>query len=692
MGGLYCRCGNGGILLDNEKGGKMLYGKIDAAIDAALNKTAPTQRKAAERPEKKTTRAPRKNAGAPRPQGARAQKTKTPAAAKKAEEAAKKTAAKGARETQERRPAARKSGGAALAPDVVTLKPKKRAAQGAGRSRKKAEDGNTLRIIPLGGLGEIGKNITVYRYGDDSFIVDCGLCFPDDELLGVDVVIPDFSYLLEIRDTLRGLIITHGHEDHIGAIPYLLKQLDIPIYGTKLTIGLIEAKLMEHQLPHKPVFHVVKAGQTVRFGCMSVEAVRVNHSIPDAVALAIKTPVGTVVQTGDFKVDYTPVVDETIDLTRFGQLGSEGVLALLSDSTNAERPGSSVTESKVGESFEKLFSRAEGKRLIIATFASNVQRVQQIINLARRHGRKIALSGRSMENYTRIARELGYLDLEDDLLVGIDEIRKYRARDLIIVTTGSQGEPFSALTRMAAGQHKQVQITSEDVIIISATPIPGNEKSVTRVINNLMKLGSEVIYETMYETHASGHACQDELKLMLKLTRPKFFVPVHGEYKHLVKHAGLAKLVGVPGNHILLPEIGNVMEFTPDTGRIAGTVQAGRVFVDGLGVGDVGSVVLRDRKHLAQDGLIVVVCTVDVEANDILSGPDVISRGFVYVKDAEPLMGEARALVRRILEDSFQKGKFGKGDQRMEIREQLGQLMYQRTQRNPMILPVIMEM
>lgn len=673
----------------------MLYGRIDAAIDAALNKTAPTDKREAGEMEKKKPRgrtAPRKRAAQNPEQDGKAVKTqkkdketvKRDAAPKKArtEETGKKNPAKRAKQPKNETKKA----------EIVTLKPKDRAPQNnANRGWGKKKE-NALRIIPLGGLGEIGKNMTVYRFGDDSFIVDCGLCFPDDELLGVDVVIPDFAYLLEIRDTIRGLVITHGHEDHIGAIPYLLKQLNVPIYGTKLTVGLIEAKLLEHRLPHKPVFHVVKAGDTVHFGCMSVEAVRVNHSIPDAIALAIKTPVGTIVQTGDFKVDYTPVFDETIDLTRFGQLGSEGVLALLSDSTNAEKPGSSVTESKVGESLERLFSRAEGKRLLIATFASNIQRVQQIIDLARRHGRKIALSGRSMENYTRIARELGYLKLEDDLLVGIDEIKKHRASDLIIITTGSQGEPLSALSRMAAGQHKQVQITSQDMIIISATPIPGNEKSVTRVINSLMKLGSEVIYEKMYETHASGHACQDELKLILKLTRPKFFVPVHGEYKHLVKHAGLAESVGVPANHILLPEIGNVMEFTPDSGRITSTVQAGRVFVDGLGVGDVGSVVLRDRKHLAQDGLIVVVCTVDVEANDIISGPDIISRGFVYVKDAEPLMVEAKALVRKVLEESFQKGKYGKGDQRMEIREKLGQLMYQRTKRNPMILPVIMEM
>ncbi len=550
----------------------------------------------------------------------------------------------------------------------------------------------TLRIIPLGGLGEIGKNMTVFEYGNDSFIVDCGLAFPDEEMLGVDLVIPDFSYLLETKERIRGLVITHGHEDHIGAIPYLLKQLNVPIYGTKLTIGLIEAKLMEHKLPQKPQLRVIKAGDTIKLGCMSAEAIRVNHSIPDAVAFAIKSPVGTVVMTGDFKVDYTPVSDETIDLTRFGQLGSEGVLALLSDSTNAERPGHSVTESKVGESLEMLFSRAENKRLLIATFASNIRRVQQIMDLAQRHGRKVALSGRSMENYTRIALELGYLNFDKESIIGIDEIKRFKPSDIIIITTGSQGEPLSALSRMASGTHKQVQITSEDMIIISATPIPGNEKTVTRVINALMKQGSEVIYEKMYETHASGHACQDEQKLILRLTKPKYFIPVHGEYKHLVKHAAIARSVGVPDGNIMLPEVGTVMEFTKNAGRLSGVVPSGRVFVDGLGVGDVGSVVLRDRKHLAQDGLLVVVCTVDSIAHDIISGPDIISRGFVYMKESEGLIEEARELAVQILEESFVRGKYTKGDQQMRLREELGQLMYQRTKRSPMILPVIMDM
>ncbi|MDO4566948.1 MAG: ribonuclease J [Oscillospiraceae bacterium] len=549
-----------------------------------------------------------------------------------------------------------------------------------------------LRIIPLGGLGEIGKNLTMYESGEERILVDCGLAFPDDEMPGVDIVIPDFTYVVENAASIKALLVTHGHEDHIGGIPYLLKQADIPIFATKLTIGLIEAKLMEHSLPFKPRLNVISAGDTLDFGCFRVEAIRVNHSIPDAVAFAVRTPAGVIVQTGDFKVDYTPVFDETIDLTRFGQLGSEGVLALLSDSTNAEKPGSSLTESLVGDSLEKLFSRAEGKRLIIATFASNLQRIQQIIDIARRHKRKIALSGRSMENYTRIAGELGYLDIDDDMLVDVAQINRYKPSDLILITTGSQGEPLSALSRMAAGTHRQVSVGPGDLIIISATPIPGNEKMVTHVINGLLKRGSDVIYERMYETHVSGHANQDELMLMLQLVRPKFFIPVHGEYKHLVKHAKLAESLGVPSSHIIIPEIGEVIEFNERGFRKAGTVPSGRVFVDGLGVGDVGSVVLRDRKHLAQDGLMVVVCTVDPDSGEIISGPDVISRGFVYVKESEPLIDEAKSLTRIIIEEGLSnRGGFTKTDLRPRIREELQKLMDRRTKRSPMILPVIME-
>ncbi len=649
-------------------------------------------RKSAESTEKKSEPKTTQKAATP--------KTKTRRARPFAKSAGKTRAAQSVKPAESDKPEKKKK---PMRADNTTANAKRKSQNDAKQSSvptksKKKQNGaaefsasGSLRIIPLGGLGEIGKNMTMYQSGGDSFVVDCGLCFPDDEMFGIDIVIPDFSYVLECKDSLRGVIITHGHEDHIGAIPYLLKQIDVPIYGTKLTIGLIEAKLTEHELPFKPRLHVFSAGDVIKFGCMSAEAIRVNHSIPDAVAFAITTPAGMVVQTGDFKVDYTPVFDETIDLTRFGQLGSEGVLVLLSDSTNAEKPGSSVTESKVGESLEKLFSRAEGKRLIIATFASNIQRVQQIIDLAVRHERKIALSGRSMENYTRIANELGYLNMPQDILVDIADIKKYRPSDMIIITTGSQGEPLSALTRMAAGNHKQVSINSDDMIIISATPIPGNEKTVTRVINGLMKLGSEVIYEKMYETHASGHACQDELKLMLQLVKPKYFIPVHGEYKHLVKHARLAETIGVPKKNIIIPEIGDIIEFGNGVGRVNGSVPSGKIFVDGLGVGDVGSSVLRDRKHLSQDGLMVVVCTIDSDAREIISGPDIISRGFVYVKESEPLMDEAKALVSKIILDSLKKGGRGNVDQRIRIREELAALMNKRIKRSPMILPVISE-
>ncbi|MEG1017221.1 MAG: ribonuclease J [Oscillospiraceae bacterium] len=548
----------------------------------------------------------------------------------------------------------------------------------------------SLRITPLGGLGEVGKNITVFECNGDSFIVDCGMGFPDDEMLGVDIVIPDFTYLSEIKDTLRGVIITHGHEDHIGAIPFFLKEINVPIYGKPLAIGLIGEKLKEHGIFEKSKLNCITTGQVVQFGCMSVEAIRVNHSIPDSIALAITTPAGVIVHTGDFKVDFTPVFDETIDLARFAEIGSKGVLALMSDSTNSERPGHSPTESKVGVALENLFARGEGKRILIATFSSNIQRIQQIIDLAKRHDRKIAFSGRSMENYTRIASELGYLSFDEDMIVAINDIGKVKPSDLIIITTGSQGEPMSALSRMASGSHKQVTISSLDLIIISATPIPGNEKMVIRVINELLKLGSDVIYESMYEVHASGHACQEEQKLIINLTRPKFFIPVHGEYKHLIKHAKTAEQMGIPQERIIIPEIGKQIEFHNGGAHFAGVVKAGSILVDGLGVGDVGSVVLRDRKHLSSDGLVVVVCSIDSETGELVSGPDIISRGFIYMRDSEALIDEAKALVRTIIDNSANKTG-NKSDKKLKIREDLGKLMYQRTKRSPMILPVIMD-
>lgn len=572
-----------------------------------------------------------------------------------------------------------------------TAKPKATGNKSSAGTKQKPK-GKMLKVISLGGIGEIGKNMTVYQCDGDSLIVDCGLSFPDDELFGVDIVIPDFTYVDEIIDGLKGVFITHGHEDHIGALPYFLKKYNVPVYGTKLTIGLIKGKLSEHRMLNKVDLRLIEAGKATQAGCMSVEAIRVNHSIPDAVAFAIKTPAGTVIQTGDFKIDYTPVFGDTIDLARLAQLGDEGVLALLSDSTNAERPGQSVTESNVGLAMEKLIARAEGKRLIVASFASNIQRVQQIIDLAQRYGRKIAFSGRSMENYSSIALELGYIKVKEDVIISIDDVKRYRAGDVIIITTGSQGEPMSALSRMASGNHKQISITSNDVIIISATPIPGNEKSVNKVINDLIRLGSDVYYESMYETHASGHACQDELKLIIKLTKPRYFVPVHGEYKQLKKHANVAEMVGIAPANILMTEIGRVMEFQGGRAHLGESVPSGRVLVDGFGVGDVGSSVLRDRKLLSQDGLMVVVACIDPDTREIISGPDIISRGFVYVKEAEPLMEEARELVRSILDKwSGAEGKFGRSDLKMRIREELNKLMYQKTKRSPMILPVIME-
>ncbi len=671
---------------DNKDGGYKLFDRIVLEKAGGKTEKAPSAAQESEkrparrrRPAGKTRAVAQGGAGAGEPLGGEAPKKSAPQNAQQRKRPAKNKASNGA----DGQTAARNDQRVRAA---KIQKPKTAPPAAA------PENEDSLRITPLGGIGEVGKNMTLYECHGDAFIVDCGLMFPDDELFGVDIVIPDFTYALSRKEHIRGLIITHGHEDHIGAIPYFLRELDIPIYGSKLTIGLIKSKLEEFGLANSAKLRVVEIGDTVNFGCMKVETIRVNHSIPGAMALAIKTPFGTVVQTGDFKVDYTPVFDKTIDLVRFGQLGSEGVLALLSDSTNVERQGNSVTESNVGNALELLFSRAEGKRLIIASFASNIQRVQQIIDLAKRHGRKVALSGRSMINYTEIARELGYLKIDDDLLVSIDDIKRCRPSDLIIITTGSQGEPMSALSRMAAGTHKQVSIGKDDMIIISATPIPGNEKSVTRIINELLKLGSDVIYESMYETHASGHACQDELKLMMQLTKPEYFVPVHGEYKHLVKHANLAKSLGIDEKKVIIPEIGRVIEITKNGVSCGRTVPSGRVLVDGLGVGDVGSVVLRDRKHLSQDGLLVVVATVDLDAHEIISGPDMISRGFVFVKDSEPLMVEARQLIRETLETyCADPNKRGRGDVKMKIREELSRMMYQRTKRSPMILPVIME-
>ena len=570
--------------------------------------------------------------------------------------------------------------------------PRQANVQRAPQKESKQQRAKTpVKIIPLGGLGEIGKNMTVIECANDMFIIDCGLAFPDAEMLGVDLVIPDFTYIERNADKLRGIVLTHGHEDHIGGLAYLLKKVNTPVYGTRLTLALVEAKLKEHQLTGKVNLNIVAPRKTIRMGCMAVELIHVNHSIPDAVGLAIHTPAGVLVHTGDFKVDYSPINGGIIDLGRFGELGSRGVLALMADSTNAERPGYTPTERKVGVSFDKLFAEAEGKRIIIATFSSNIHRVQQIINCAERCGRKVAVFGRSMVNVISIARELGYLDVKENTIIDIDLMNRYSAEQIVLITTGSQGEPMSALTRMAMGDHKKVNITPQDFIIISATPIPGNEKYVTRVVNELMKSGAHVVYERMYEVHVSGHACQEELKLMLSLTKPKYFIPVHGEYKHLKKHAELAMELGMDRDHIIVGQIGDVIESNGIDMKIVGQAPAGRVLVDGLGVGDVGSIVLRDRKHLAQDGLIIIVIGIDRAENEIVSGPELISRGFVYVREAEELMDEARLLLTETLEHCAPNELRDWTALKGKLRDVLSDHIFQKTKRSPMILPIIME-
>lgn len=574
-----------------------------------------------------------------------------------------------------------------------TAKPKKTTAPKIQRnnSKKAKKPIKPLRITPLGGLGEIGKNITLYEYGDDMFLIDCGMSFPDEEMPGIDIVIPDFTYVVKNINKIRGLVVTHAHEDHIGAIPYLLKECNVPVYGTALTIGLIEGKLKEHKLMASAKLNVIKPRDIVKFGEFSVEFIHVNHSIPDAVAVAIETPVGTVVQMGDFKIDTTPIDGEVIDLTRFGELGKNGVLALLSDSTNAERPGFTPSESIVGESFYNLFKKAENKRIIVATFSSNIHRVQQIIDEAVRCGRKVAVSGRSMENVVQVASELGYLTVPDGVLISIDMIKNYQPSQLVIVTTGSQGEPMSALHRMAFGDHRKVSVGPGDFIIISATPIPGNEKLVTKVINELLKLDAQVVYEKMYDVHVSGHACQEELKLILNLVRPKFFIPVHGEQKHLVKHAQLAESVGIKHENILVTSIGKVIEIMPDSMKVVESVQAGSILVDGFGVGDVGNVVLRDRKHLAEDGIIVVAVSVDSVTREVIAGPEIISRGFVYVKESEQMMDDAREAVCDVLEKCYINNVRDWGTVKVRLRDGLSRYLYEQTGRSPMVLPIVLE-
>jgi ribonuclease J len=546
-----------------------------------------------------------------------------------------------------------------------------------------------VQIIPLGGLGEIGKNMTVIRYGDEIIVIDSGLMFPGDDMLGIDLVIPDISYLLDNRDLVRAIILTHGHEDHIGALPYVLKQLNVPVYGTKLTLGILEGRLRENNVDSSNLISVRPRDQ-IQIGPFKVGFIRVSHSIADSVALSIKTPVGTIVHTGDFKFDQTPVDGKVTDFYRFSDLGDKGVLVLMADSTNAEHPGFTMSEKSVGQTFDDTF-RSARERIIIATFSSNIHRVQQAVDTACRYKRKVAVLGRSMINVVNIAMELGYLTIPEGVLIDIDEIHNYPSSSIVIVTTGSQGEPMSALTRMAMSDHKKVDITPGDTIIISATPIPGNEKLVSRTIDFLLRQGAEVVYERASGVHVSGHASQEELKLMHNLIRPKFFVPVHGEYRHLIKHSKLAQELGMPKENIFIAENGQVLEFTHDRGSIAGKVAAGAILVDGLGVGDVGNIVLRDRRQLSQDGILIVVITLDKQRGCVVAGPDIVSRGFVYVRESEHLMEEARDKVKQALERCELNNVTEWAAIKSGVRDTLGKYLYEKTRRRPMILPIIME-
>ena len=584
--------------------------------------------------------------------------------------------------------------------------PNDRNAAGKRNSKKryytyrKVNNKNSLRppqpkeYVPvafLGGMNEIGKNMTVYEYKNDMFIVDCGLAFPGEELPGVDLVIPDFTYIEKNINKIRGLIITHGHEDHIGGIAYLLKKVNIPIYATKLTIGLIKGKLKEHNLLDSAKLVEIKPHDNITLGSFNIELIHVNHSIPDAVGLAIRCPAGILIHTGDFKIDTTPVDGDMIDLTRFAEYGKKGVLALFQDSTNAERPGYTMSEKTVGESFVNLFQKAEKRRIVVATFASNIHRVQQIIDVAQQSKRKVAVVGRSLENLVQVGEELGYLNVPKNILINIDNIKNYEDENLVIITTGSQGEPMSALTKMAYGEHRKVAVTPNDYVIISATPIPGNEKMVGNVVNELMKRDIEVIYEKMYEVHVSGHACQEELKLMMGIVKPKFFIPVHGEQKHLQKHAMLAQSMGFAKDNIYVGHIGDYIEISEDGIKNLDSVPSGEVYVDGIGVGDVGNIVLNDRKRLSQDGLIIVVATINTFTGMIESGPDIVSRGFVYVRENENLMNSARDLACRIIDETYDKKYHDWNAVKTKLRDEISHLMYEKTKRSPMILPVLME-
>ena len=548
---------------------------------------------------------------------------------------------------------------------------------------------NKVQIIPLGGLGEIGKNMTAFRYGDDMILIDAGLMFPEDDMQGIDLVITDISYLIENQDKLKGIFLTHGHEDHIGALPYVMKQIDCPVYGTALTLGILEGRLKENGVSSENC-RIIKPGDKITAGAFKLDFIRVNHSIPDAIAIAINTPIGTIIHTGDFKIDHTPVDGQVTEFNKFAEYGDRGVLALLADSTNAERPGFTPSEKMVGKTFDDEFRYAKN-RIIVATFSSNVHRIQQVIDAALKYDRKVAVIGRSMVNVVNIAKELGYLKAPEGEIIDIDETHNYTPDKIVIITTGSQGEPMSALTRMAMNDHKKVDIMPGDTVIISATPIPGNEKLVSRTIDHLYKLGADVIYEKSNGVHVSGHASQEEIKLMHNLVRPKFFIPVHGEFRHLIKHANLAQSLGMPKENIVIAENGSVIELTKNSIGINGKVPAGKVLVDGLGVGDVGNIVLRDRRQLSQDGIMIVVVTIDKENCHVVSGPDIVSRGFVYVREAEGLMDEAKDKVQLALEKCEENGVSEWSAIKSTVRDSLGRFLYERTRRRPMILPIIME-
>ena len=657
-------------LIKRKRGEEMAQENLDKKIDEKTEKV--------ERKTERRTRAPRKNTGVTRnARTTRSTRTTKNAKEEKTEKGEKKeeTTAKRERKIENK-----------IGKRIEKIEPRKSKTNNNNIFKK-----GKLKIIPLGGLHEVGKNITVFEYEDEIIVVDCGLSFPEDDMLGIDLVIPDITYLQKNVDKIKGLIITHGHEDHIGSVPYVLKQINIPVYAPRLAMGLIRNKLEEHKILRSSKLIEVMQGETITLGKnFKVEFIRSTHSIPDSVMLAIKTPVGTILHTGDFKVDYTPIDGKIMDLGRIAELGNEGILALMSDSTNAERKGFTMSESSIGPVFDNLFDGCT-KRIVVATFASNVHRVQQIVNSAVKYKRKIAVCGRSMINMINTARELGYIDCPEDLFIDIDMMSTYNDEQLVIITTGSQGETMSALTRMAAGDHRKVKITPNDLVIISANPIPGNEKLVSKVIDDLMQIGAEVVYSALADVHVSGHACQEEQKLIFALAKPKFFIPVHGEYRQLIAHAETAQSMGIPAKNIVLMENGRVVELSEDEIKLAGMVPNGRVLVDGLGVGDVGNIVLRDRQHLSQDGLIVIVLTMDSSTGEVVAGPDVISRGFVYVRESENLMDEVKSVVRHEIKKCEEKEIRDWSTIKSTVRENLRDYIFVKTKRNPMIIPIIME-